>query len=232
MNQQIRQRYTQLLEFLGHALGPDYEAVLHDIKKNSGEVVAIANGQISGRRPGSPLTQKALQLIAGQVYRNQDYVVNYAGVSVKNKLLRSSTFFIKDERGNLEGLLCLNFDDSRHANLCKDILKLCHPDEFVERYEGSSMVPELWTGGLEEAENFPEAIDLMAAEMIQRAMTELAVPPERMTQEEKLEVVRLLNCRGLFLIRGSVGHVAKALNSSEASIYRYLNQVKREDEAP
>ena len=39
------------------------------------------------------------------------------------------------------------------------------------------------------------------------------------------EIMDILNRKGVFLLKGSVSHVAQTLHSSEASIYRYLGKL-------
>ena len=41
--------YRVVVSFLGEALGPDYEVVLHDLTSEDGTIVAIVNNHISGR---------------------------------------------------------------------------------------------------------------------------------------------------------------------------------------
>ena len=55
------------------------------------------------------------------------------------------------------------------------------------------------------------------------------VPVERLTQDEKMEIMAALNRKGVFLLKGSVSYVAKELHSSEASIYRYLGKLNNKD---
>ena len=55
--------FISLVEFLGQALGPTYEIVLHDLKDPDHSIVAIANGDLSGRSIGGPLTDLALKLL-------------------------------------------------------------------------------------------------------------------------------------------------------------------------
>ena len=40
-----------------------------------------------------------------------------------------------------------------------------------------------------------------------------------------MEIMDILNRKGVFLLKGSVSYVAKELRSSEASIYRYLGKL-------
>ena len=48
--------YRVVVSFLGEALGPDYEVVLHDLTSEDGTIVAIVNNHISGRTEGAPLS--------------------------------------------------------------------------------------------------------------------------------------------------------------------------------
>ena len=50
MTKELFQQYSILVDYLGKVLGPDYEIVLHDLTQSNKEVVAIANGHISGRK--------------------------------------------------------------------------------------------------------------------------------------------------------------------------------------
>ena len=67
MTSDILQQYKILVEFLGKALGPDYEVVLQDLTSKNNAIIAIANGHISGRTIGSPLTNEALQMLYSKI---------------------------------------------------------------------------------------------------------------------------------------------------------------------
>ena len=71
--------YRTLVSFLGEALGPDYEVVLHDLTSEEGTIAAIVNNNISGRTEGAPLSNMALRFIHGRAYEKQPYV---AGLSL------------------------------------------------------------------------------------------------------------------------------------------------------
>ena len=59
----ILHQYTLLVDFLGKALGPDYEIVLHDITSEPSRIVAIANSHISDRTIGSRSPDACHQLL-------------------------------------------------------------------------------------------------------------------------------------------------------------------------
>ena len=91
----ILHQYTILVNFLGKALGPDYEIVLHDITAEPSRIIAIANGHISGRAIGSPTTNSALQTLAANPYKTNDFLYNYQISAKDGRILRASTMFIR-----------------------------------------------------------------------------------------------------------------------------------------
>ena len=116
--------YRTLVSFLGEALGPDYEVVLHDLTSEEGTIAAIVNNNISGRTEGAPLSNMALRFIHGKVYEKQPYVAGYQGASQAKGRLRSSTMFIKDG-SELIGMLCINFDAAKYSRMAQELLSLC-----------------------------------------------------------------------------------------------------------
>ena len=191
MNKVKLAQYTALVKFLGAALGPDYEIVLHDINGKDQSVAAIANGRISGRNVGAPLTDKALRFIADKTYQDQDFLCNYTGRSKDERTLRASTMFIKDDGGRLIGMLCINFDPSRYQKASQDILKLCGLD-------GEIFLEDNHLHPAGEVENFSDSISEVTDTVLKRYLKD-GIPPERLTQEEKMAIVKQLEERGIFL---------------------------------
>lgn len=226
MKPEMKLRYQVLVRFLREALGPDYEIVLQEVTPEGGGIIAIAGGEISGRTVGSPLTSIALKFIMQRRYVHSDYVLNYTGKLANGKTLRSSTMFIKDE-GELVGLLCINFDDRRYHELSDRLLKLIHPDEFVEsHYRDPEDLPHrtvLYPA--EETERFQNDL----ADLMQEIFDEVCpadLRPEAMTQEQRQHIIAQLYDRGMFQLKGAVPFATEKLQCSQATIYRYLNKVK------
>ena len=55
--------YAALVPFLGVALGDNVEIALHDLTSPQQEVVAIANGEISGREVGAKLSNLSVHYL-------------------------------------------------------------------------------------------------------------------------------------------------------------------------
>ena len=223
----LLQQYVRLTEFLGAALGPDFEVALHDLTDKNRSIVAIANNHISGREIGAPLTNMALSILKDRRYETTDYMLNYYGISVNGKDLRSNTFYIK-QNGRLIGMLCINFDDSRYRKLSQDILSLCHPDPFADMLrpeEEAEFLPEF----REDAEKFRNSTEAVVADAVARKLEQMGCTAQRLTPEERLQIIASLDEGGIFLLKGAVKDAAAALSCSQASIYRYLNQIRSEE---
>ena len=227
----LLQHYVKLTEFLGQALGPDYEVALHDLTDKNRSIIAIANNHVSGREIGAPLTNVALSILHDKSYETSDYRLHYYGVSINGKDLRSNTMFIKQD-GRLIGMLCINFDDSRYRAISNQLMGLCHPDIFVE----DVVLPVAMEAGATSAavsarptpEKFRNSTEAVTIDAINRELEHLGVTADRLTSEERLKIIGALESNGIFLLKGAVKDVASGLQCSQASIYRYLSQLKSE----
>lgn len=228
MASQLLQQYVKLTEFLGHTLGPDYEVALHDLTDRNRSIVAIANSHVSGRKLGAPLTNTALKILRDKSYESQDYLLHYRGVSADGRVLRSSTFFIK-QNGKLLGMLCINFDDSRYHAVSESILHLCHPDQFVDtNFQVDETRISDTPYALPAVEQFHNSSGGVAEDAVLRELKRLGLSPVRLTPEERLQIIHTLESDGIFLLKGAVKSVADILQCSQASVYRYLSQIRRE----
>ena len=220
--------YVKLTEFLGRALGPNYEVTLHDLTSHDRSIIAIANKHVSGREVGAPLTNVGLKVLKDKSYKDQDYLLNYPGVSVGGRALRSSTFFIK-ERGELVGMLCINFDDSRYRALIQQVLRLCHPDSFVAtrfQFDEDRVADVRQTSPA--AERFHNSIHGVAGDAVDRELRQMGLTADRLTLEERIGIIAALEPQGVFLLKVAVKEVADALACSQATVYRGLVQIRRE----
>lgn len=211
--------YLAMLDFLAAVMGENAEIVLHDVSHMDNSVVAIRNGHVSGRKIGAPTTDLALKLIKSGKYSERDFVANYKGLSAEGKALRSATYFIRDDRKKLIGMLCINIDTSQFEKF-RDFL-----NGFIEFPERSVGVDDAEEESM--VETFSSSVEALAFESINSVLKERNISPERMSQSEKVEVIGELNNSGVFLLKGAVSEVAARLKVSEPTVYRYLSKIKK-----
>ena len=213
--------YKKLVYFLGEVLGENAEVVLRDCRKPDHDIIAIANGHVSGRTIGAPITDFTLSILANEEWKEKDYVVNYEGKAAPDKRLRSSTYFIREE-GKLVGQLCVNIDMTPYEQVMDRIRQL----------SGMGLMSDGGQSGIicsGPVENFSEDVigDMMKKAVITVVGSSEAKVRERLTQKEKIEIIGELNRAGLFQLKGAVGAVAEYLYCSEASVYRYQSKIQK-----
>lgn len=235
--------YLPLVDFLGKLIGPHCEVVLHDLTTPERSVVGIANGYISGRNVGAPLTDFALRLIKEKAHASQDFLHEYEGALKNGRKVRSSTFFIKDDGSSLVGLLCVNVDMSRLQGLHKELDAVLSTyfnigggaapaaADAVQATNGNGRSPVLdatpVSAVADAHETFSESIEELMSTSIANAVAPFNLPPDRLSPTEREQVMVSLYKRGFFQLRGAVEHVAEAFGLSEATIYRYLKSVQK-----
>lgn len=222
-NYQLLEKYFPMASFIASIVGPKCEVVIHDISHLERSIIHIENGNISGRKVGDGSTDLVLKLLKGREYQELPFIANYKGQGALGQSFRSSTYFIKNEAGTLVGMMCLNIDVT-HLNIAAGWIQ--------DLLEGGGMVPPEPGAADRAVEDKPvseylqgNAEDLLA-HMIDLVMSRTAVPPDRLTAQEKKELVKELNDQGVFLLKGGVVQAAKALNMSEPTVYRYLQKIK------
>ena len=226
MDKELKRHYTLLVDFLGHVMGPDYEIALHELKDDSNEIIAIANGELTGRHLGSPLSNKMLEYLAGNLSETQNYVLDFETVSATGKTMCSSSMLIRGRSGELTGFLCINFDASRYEELASRVMDLCGGVLTPGVPSGTSLIVDSNDPSETEAEsNYPTSIAGATASIVSSVVSNYPVDVDRLNQDEKMEIMEILDRKGVFLLKGSVSYVARELHSSEASIYRYLGKL-------
>jgi len=220
-----------LVEFLGQALGPTYEIVLHDLKKPDHSIIAIANGNLSGRSIGGPLTDLALKLLQQHHLDKKPFLVNYHGKSSQDHVFLCSSYFIHDENGQAIAILCINHDIAPYLAarqfLTEEIIK-DQPPAAAQRKPSMHMRPqEQPTASLNIFENFQGNVGDVITALINNTMHAYRLPPSRLSAAERQAIVQELDDNGLFLLKGGLPALAKFLSVSEPTIYRYLSKIKK-----
>ena len=52
------------------------------------------------------------------------------------------------------------------------------------------------------------------------------IPSGSMTREKRIELIRFMDQRGVFLVKGAIDRVAEKLGISKVTVYSYLDEVR------
>ena len=118
----ILEGYKPLVDAIGQLFGDCCEVVLHSLEDLSHSVIWIHNGAKTGRKIGSPVTDKALSVLRQCEQTGSSFSKLYLTQTVNGATMRSTTTVIKGIAGNPIGLFCINFDISMPFNQLAQIL--------------------------------------------------------------------------------------------------------------
>jgi predicted transcriptional regulator YheO len=207
-----------VVDGIARTFGPRCEVVLHDLRNLRNlehSIVKIANGHVTGRTVGGPISDRGLKDIKSRP--DWDLSINYASVTRDGRPLKSSTVLFRNDRGKLIAALCINFDVTDILSLntvIQDIFAISEETEqagFTETFVGDMV----------------STLNDIADKIIRK--TGKAIPS--MGREDKIEIVRQLEEQGFFLIKGAIKLIAGKLKVSKFTIYNYLEQIRSESQS-
>ncbi|MDG6105015.1 transcriptional regulator [Dactylosporangium aurantiacum] len=199
-----------VVQGLAQTFGRTCEVVLHDYSDTAHSVVAVG-GDVTGRRPGDAMSQIGMRVLAaGDAAVNE---VNYLTRAEDGRILRCSTFPLRDADGTLVGALCVNVDVS-DLSRAADLLA-----ELSGQVPGGDRLPvTVFSGDL----------DQVLASVVAGSERETGRPAHLLTRSERLTVIRRLQSAGAFAIRGAPGRIAKQFGISRAALYNDLAAIAEE----
>lgn len=196
-----------VIKGLAKHFGSKCELVLHDYQKDfSSSIVAIENGELTGRSVGSGGTEIGLRIIQGD--QSEDGLFHYSTQTKDGRRLHSSTIYLKNEEGEIIGSLCINCDMTDLMNLKASV------DQMIGPMQPATVSTDTIV--------FPDVEDMLTA-LIKESLEKIGVPVSMMTRAQKREGILYLNQRGAFKIKNSTNIVAKYYNISRYTIYNYLS---------
>ena len=211
--------YAKLVDFLSAALVDNCEISIHDLTSKNQEIVAISNNPISGREVGAKLSNLSLHYLEEKQYLDHDYVINYKTVGNDGKLMRAATYFIKEEGREMPvGMLCINVNISDLEYLTSTIKKILGIKEEKDIEFKMDNPVEILSSPLD------EMIDMYIKECLEKMGFPSYFLAERLNVDEKIKVVKYLQEKGTFKVKGAIVLVAEKLAVSEPTVYRYLKK--------
>lgn len=205
----ILENLKGIAQMIGDTFGHHCEVVVHDLRDLEHSLIYIA-GEITGRSVGAPITDLVVKALHSEGGSPQD-IVGYKTVAKDGRVLKSSTAFIRDEKGKVFATLCINYDLTNFLNftaLLQDFTQL-------ERINNE-----------EKAETFATTVQETIESLVNQAIAMMGKQPATMAMEDKVRFVGIIEGKGAFLIKGSVDYIATILGVSKFTVYNYLTKVR------
>lgn len=205
-------RYIPVTEFIAEMMGPDTEVILYSVTDRS--VYYVINPMDEEMVVGSGLRSLERRFLENRLYDHESFVVNYRALSKHRNKLKSATLFLRGDNRQLIAMLTVNANVDRLVELRDMLNEMVSGHRPYDNQHGTSFY-----------NSFEVSVEGIVSTTIRKELDKYKVPPDRLSQQEKIEIVRCLDQQGIFLVKGAIVEVAKILLTTETSIYRYLNKL-------
>ena len=195
---------------LAGQFGRNCEVVIHDLRETDTEhsIVYIENGHVTGRSIGDGPSHIVLESLKDNPDLLHDRI-SYLTRTADGRVLKSTTLFIRDDKGKVIGLLGINYDISMLVSV-EGALR-----DFTGQ-DGLSSEPEAIS------RNVADLLD----ELLDHSVRLVGKPPAMMSKDEKIRAISFLDDNGAFLITKSGPKVCQFFGISTYTLYSYLDEIR------
>jgi len=194
-------QYEPIAEAIAKLFQPYVEVVIHDIRKN--RVAAIFNS-FSQRKPGDDSLIEDVQGLARSAAMHGPFDEKRGADGHR---VRYVSAVLRDDRGKVVGLMCINFDISVLGEIQMAI------QGFLTSAADSADFDQLF------ADDWQARINAFVREYLQRKRRALS----SLKPAERAELIAVLHGAGAFRAKSAASHVASALGVSRATVYKHLS---------
>lgn len=207
----ILKSYEAVVDGLAMLIGSHCEIVLHSLEDLKCSAVRIANGEHTGRKIGSPITDLALRMLHDMNGADSNVSKAYFTRAKSGVLMKSVTIAIRNGDQRVIGLLCINM------NL----------DVPFSQIMATFMPPE--TQDAASSVNFASSVDDLVMQTLEFTIEEVSGDRNVSNNAKNRQIVLNLYEKGIFDIKDAINQVADRLNISKHTVYLYIRQFKNGD---
>ncbi len=202
----------QLADGIAAQFGSKCEVVIHDVNAMDRSIVYIVNGHVSGRKVGDGGSRVVIEQAIQADAQPRDELC-YLTRTPDGKILKSSSIYIRNNRGVVTGVFSINYDVT-HLIMLRSAV-----DEALDMGGSRQREPERII-------NVNDVLD----ELIEQSVALVGKPVAMMNKEDKIKAIQFLNQSGAFLVTKSGDKVAKYFGISKYTLYAYIDANKRQEE--
>ncbi|WP_306009738.1 transcriptional regulator [Bacillus sp. MMSF_3328] len=206
----VLESFIPIAKSTAKMFGPNCEVVIHNLTNPQASVMFTVNNHVTGREIGQSFDHLVKTVLQSEDFK-EDYLAGYTYVTEDKRTIRSSTSLIRDSKQKVIGAFCINFD----------VEALNQMQQFMNTFLSTQVeVQEKETKSDDDIENVEGIVDQLIQQIIQNSVHPV------MKRHEKIELIRFMDEKGIFLMKGSVEKVASLLGISKVTVYSYLDEIK------
>ena len=212
----IIKNYIPVAQMIAETFGSHCEVILHDFSKPQNSVVYTCNNTVTNRQVGESFTEYFIKEVLLSRKFHNDCSSNYMMKGSNGMIIKSSTALLRDNDDKVIGALCVNMDVTSMTNIMS---------QFAGMMGIEDMTPEAEKEG-EVVPHIKEIVD----DIIDKTIGDQNV--DTMNRDQKIDLIRFMYAKGIFLIKGSTDKVADRMNISRVPVYSYLDEIKKKEQIP
>ncbi len=203
-------KYIPVAEAIAKLFQPHVEVVIHDIES---DLIHFIANPYSGRKVGDSSLLGLFEKNLEEFPHGKDVEGPYENAGNQGQRIRSISSALKDEQGNVIGMMCINVDFSvMEASL--DAL-----ETFLRPINVNAPPKILFQN------DWKDNIKLE----IRSFLVEHNISLDKIGPMHRKKLIRIIEDKGLFYARKSVEQLATILGISRATAYNDLRQVRKEN---
>ncbi|MGM9534253.1 MAG: PAS domain-containing protein [Intestinibacter sp.] len=199
--------FMKLVKFLGDALGPRYEISLYSADDIEKPVICSENKIINENGIDSMGTALLKDILNSTILKEKDYLCSSIESSETKKQNKTSAFYIRDDNGEIIGILCIYEKGIDNVQL-RDVV-----DHILVPNDESNI------------DSIDMEVETFMKEKIIAVWGKYQNRNNKITKKDKIDAIRELFEIGIFRMKNGAAEISKITGISLASVYRYLNIV-------
>ncbi len=209
-NHLIFETLKQMADGITATFGNTCEVAIHDLSSVTHSLVYIT-GNVTNRQIGSPVTDAVIKEIVEHGSAVKDKY-SFKTITDDGREIKSTTLFIRNDEEEVIAAFCINFDVTDYLNAI----------QALELFAGIKKNKE----SKRISEKFAFSIDNTVETLFEEAVKEIGKRPATMSTDEKIGLVKILERKGVFQIKGVINQVALQLGVTNFTVYNYLKKVR------
>lgn len=211
-------KFIPIADMLADMIGADCQIVIYDLSEKENGIAYVSNNTLAQSEVAQKVNPVIAQMLSAQAL-SERYSANSLFVTKDKRLIRAGISLIEGDENDILGAFCVMIDTKKTSTFVNWLLETIQETPKVEAIE-PCMAPE--TAAQEPLTI--HHISMVADELIDQSMGGQSAA--EMNREDKMNVIHIMDQKGLFLVKGAIEKVAEKLGIAKVTVYSYLDEIK------
>lgn len=193
------ENYIKLAEMISESNGRDCEVIIYNLENKA---IYISKNNFTKAEIGTKMNEEVVSILEKNI-DERGYKSNFY-YTENNEIFKASIMPIKCKKKILGSILII----SKTQELLKTLDYL---ESHLKNYR--------------EFNHRDESVVEVVERLIDKTLEDVNV--EKLNRKERIEIIKLINNKGIFNMKGSIDYVAKKMNIKSVTVYSYIDEIEK-----